>query len=293
VVGPAAKRSAARFLVEELGVSERRGCRLVGLWRSVKRHRSLRGDDAELRVRLRELAAERPRFGYRRLHLLLRREGMRVNHKRVWRLYRAEGLKVRRRGRKRVRSVGRVERPAPTRANERWSLDFMSDALADGRRVRTLNVVDVYTRECLWIEVSPSIPGTRVVRVLERLRETRGAPEELTMDNGPELTCRAMDAWACAHGVALRFIDPGKPVQNAHVESFNGRFRDECLNLHWFVGVEDAREKIERWREDYNRARPHTSLGGATPEEFARAAALRSPTAPCAQQPEQPAPGLS
>ncbi|MBZ0254056.1 MAG: IS3 family transposase, partial [Candidatus Methylomirabilis sp.] len=277
VVGPAAKRTAARFLETELGLSERRGCRLLGLGRSVKRHRSRRGDDGTVRARLRELALERPRFGYRRLHLLLRREGVGVNHKRVWRLYREEGLKVRRRGRKRVRSEGRAPSREATRANERWSMDFMADALADGRRVRTLNLVDDYTRECLWIEVGPSIPGARVVQLLEHLRESRGLPEELTVDNGPEFTCRMMDAWAYERGVTLRFIDPGKPAQNAYIESFNGKFRDECLNEHWFLGVEDAREKIGLWREDYNGARPHTSLGGATPAEFAKAAALRSP----------------
>ncbi|MBZ0254227.1 MAG: integrase core domain-containing protein, partial [Candidatus Methylomirabilis sp.] len=144
-----------------------------------------------------------------------------------------------------------------------------------------------------WIEVGPSIPGARVVQILEHLRESRGPPEELTVDNGPEFTCRAMDAWAYERGVKLRFIDPGRPVQNAYIESFNGKFRDECLNQHWFLGVQDARVKIELWREDYNRARPHTSLGGATPEEFSKAATLRSPPAPCAPRPGPTAPGLS
>jgi putative transposase len=227
------------------------------------------------------LARERPRYGYRRLHILLRREGYEVNHKRIHRLYRSEGLMVRRRLRKRIAAGKRVPLPVPTRPTERWSLDFMSDQLADGRVFRTLNVVDDFTRECLAIEVDTSLSGVRVVRVLEQLCAERGHPLGLVMDNGPELISKVMDAWAYRSGVELRFIQPGKPVQNAYVESFNGKFRDECLNEHWFFSVAEAREVIEDWRQDYNEFRPHSSLGDLTPEQFRdRSAVLWAPPAP-------------
>jgi putative transposase len=235
------------------------------------RYRDRQRDDAALRVRLRELAAERRRFGYRRLYVLLRRDGMLVNHKRVARLYREEGLAVRRRPRKRV-AQGRLDGPTLAAApNEQWSLDFVSDSLAWGRRIRLLAVLDTFTRESLAIEVDTSLPGTRVVQVLDRLVEARGTPREIVLDNGPELTSRALDQWAYDRRVRLHFIAPGKPAQNAFVESFNGRLRDECLNEHWFLGLADARRIIEAWRRDYNGARPHSALGYRTPDEFATA----------------------
>lgn len=220
-----------------------------------------------MRHRLRTLAQERPRFGYRRVHVLLRREGYRVNHKRVHRLYREEGLGVQRRKRKRV-----AERrgPSPTIAmvpNECWGLDFMSDALATGRRFRTLGVIDTCTREALAIEVDTSLPSARVVRVLDQLITERGCPTEIVLDNGPELISRPLDQWADQHAIALGFIEPGKPEQNAVMESFNGRFRDECLNSYWFTSLADARQIIEAWRLDYNQVRPHSSLNYATPSE--------------------------
>jgi putative transposase len=230
--------------------------------------RKRRSDEGVLRQRLRQLAAERPRFGYRRLHALLRREGVPVNHKRVERLYREEGLAVRRRGRKRVARDGRGRAALPGRPNQQWAVDFVSDALAWGRRIRLFTVVDVFTREALAIEVDTSLPGARVVRVLERLAAERGAPAEIVLDNGPELAGRAVDQWAYEQGVRLRFIEPGKPVQNAFVERFHGRLRDECLDRHWFVGLADARHTVEAWRVDYNRARPHSALGYRAPEEF-------------------------
>jgi len=196
---------------------------------------------------------------------------MKVNHKRVYRLYRDEGLSVRRRGRKRVAREARLPLPAPIGPNELWSLDFVSDALAWGRRIRLLCIIDAFTRESLAIEVDTSLPGQRVARVLDRLIAERGqAPAEIVLDNGPELTSRALDQWAYECGVRLRFIEPGKPIQNAFIESFNGRLRDECLNEHWFLTLADARRLIEDWRMDYNRSRPHSSLGNLTPLEFRR-----------------------
>lgn len=263
--------------VEELGLSQRRACRLVGIPRSVARYQPRCTEPVELRQRLRELAAERRRFGYRRLGVLLRREAFAVNHKRVYRLYREEGLAVRRRKRLRRCGRGRVARPAPVEANQRWSMDFVSDSLANGRRVRILTVVDDFTRECLATEVDTSLPGLRVARVLDQLGQLRGLPEAITVDNGPEFAGRALDAWAYERQVQLHFIEPGKPVQNAYIESFNGRLRDECLNEHWFGSLHQARRIIEEWREDYNCVRPHSALDNWTPQAFAAKMAVKTP----------------
>lgn len=256
------------FLSVSWTLSERHACGLVGMSRTNARYCGRGRDDHVLRQRLRELAAERRRFGYRRLHVLLRREGHIVNHKRVHRIYREEGLAVRRRCRKRV-SRERSAAATPTSPNQRWALDFVSDALSWGRKIRLLTVVDAFTRESLAIEVDTSLSGVRVARVLDRVITERGrAPEEIVLDNGPELTSKALDQWAYERGVRLRFIEPGKPVQNCFIESFNGRLRDECLNEHWFLTLPDARRIVEEWRIDYNRERPHSSLGDLTPEEF-------------------------
>jgi putative transposase len=228
--------------------------------------------------RLRELAAEKPRYGYRFLHTLLRREGHEVNRKRVYRLYREEGLAVRRRKRRRLR----VSRPTPsaamTRPNERWSMDFVHDALADGRKLRTLNILDAYTRECLAIEVDTSLPGARVVRVLDRLVWQYGLPASLRIDNGPEFISTALDRWAFRHGVKLDFIQPGKPTQNGHIESFNGHFRNECLAQAYFPTLARARAEIELWRVDYNCERPHSALRYETPKAFGDRARRDLPT---------------
>lgn len=223
-----------------------------------------------LRERLRALAAERRRYGYRRLWVLLRREQFVVNHKRVYRLYREEGLLVRRRKRKRMCGKSRVPLATAVQPKERWAMDFVADTLANGRRIRVLTVVDTFTRECLATEVDTSLPGMRVARVLDRLGSTEGLPARITVDNGPEFAGRTLDAWAYQHGVQLDFIAPGKPVQNAHIESFNGRLRDECLNEHWFSTLVEAQATIEAWRLDYNRLRPHSALHNQTPEEFAQ-----------------------
>jgi putative transposase len=199
--------------------------------------------------------------------MLLRREGHRVNHQRIHRLYREEGLTVRRRKRKRT-AAGRGLNPVVgTRPNECWCLDFVSDALASGRRIRALAILDTCTREALTIEVDTSLPGARIVRALDRLISERGVPTTVVLDNGPELTSRVLDQWAYEHQVPLHFIDRGKPIQNAFIESFNGRFRDECLNAHWFTSLADAQLLIEAWRLDYHQHRPHSALGYRTPEE--------------------------
>jgi putative transposase len=249
-------------------VSERRACGLIGVARSSCRYQAKGDGDAELRAALRELALERPRFGYRRLWVMLRRRGWGVNRKRVYRLYRKEGWAVRQRKRKRVAGI-RVPLVAPTRPDEMWTMDFTHDALTSGRKFRTLNLMDGYTREALAIEVDTSLPGARVVRVLQRLQEEQRMPERIQVDNGSEFISRVMDQWAHEGGVALHFIRPGKPTDNGHIESFNGKFRDECLNQFWFVNLLEARERIEAWRRDYNQERPHSSLGYRTPAEFA------------------------
>lgn len=263
-----AQRTAVRAIQTTFKLSERRACALVGLGRSTCRYRPRRQDWPALRDRLRTLAGERRRFGYRRLHVLLRREGFAVNRKRIYRLYTQEGLTVRRRKRRRRVPRGVPRLGVPTRINERWSLDFVLDVLDDGRRFRILTVVDDFTRACLAIDVDTSIGGRRVAEVLQRLIDTRGKPARLVTDNGPEFISRALDAWAYSHGIELHFIEPGKPNQNAYVESFNGRLRDECLNEHWFMSLGQARETIETWRLDYNAVRPHSALGHVPPQEF-------------------------
>ena len=277
---PAQQRAAVTYIQEQFKVSQRRACRLIGAGRSTIRYQGRRREDAALRRRLGELAAERPRFGYRRLHVLLRREGIVVNHKRIERLYRAEGLAVRRRKRKSPARIRRGRPPAPARANEQWALDFVEDSLASGRKIRLLSVIDVFTREALALEVDTSLPGRAVVRVLARLGQERPLPAQLVLDNGPELISRVLEEWAHERAVALHFIDPGKPIQNAHCESFHGRLRDECLNEHWFLGLGDARQIVEGWRQDYNRHRPHSALDYQTPVEFAHRAATAAAALP-------------
>lgn len=233
------------------------------------RYRLTRDPQEALRRRLRELASVRVRFGYRRLTVLLRREGWRVNAKRIYRLYGLEGLEVRTKPRKRLASRARVVRPTVTRPSERWSMDFVSARLADGRWFRTLTVLDVYTRECVALVADRSLTGAKVAAALTAVVKTRAKPETITVDNGTEFVSRAMDAWAYAHDVRLDFIRPGKPVENAFIESFNGRLRDECLNSHVFATVADAQRILDGWRADYNGVRPHSALGDRTPTEAA------------------------
>lgn len=275
---PAARRDVVRFLQQLHGMSERRSCRLVRVCRATQRYVRKRNGDDRLRVRLRDLASTYPRYGYWRLYRKLRREGVVVNHKRVYRLYREEGLMVRKRPRKRL-ARARLMASVPSRPNERWSMDFMSDSLGDGRKFRTFNVVDDCTREALVIEVDTSLTAQRIVRLLDDAAASRGLyPRAIVCDNGPEFISHALDEWADGHGVKLEFIQPGKPVQNCFVESFNGRLRDECLNENWFVSLGEARRIIAAWKNDYNEQREHGSLAGLTPREFAQQWTLRAGT---------------
>lgn len=258
------------WAIEHKDYSQRRACSLVGLAPKVYRYRTRRSDDGVLRTRLRSLAALRRRFGYRRLHLLLKREGFVVNHKRLFRIYREERLAVRKRG-GRKRALGtRAPMVVAQGKNQRWSLDFISDAFTDGRRFRILAVVDDFTRECLALVADTSLSGQRVARELDGLIAARGRPALVVSDNGTEFTSTAILRWQQEARVEWHYIAPGKPMQNGFVESFNGRLRDELLNETMFRGLAHAREVLGEWREDYNGQRPHTSLDGLTPNEFAR-----------------------
>ena len=264
-----------RRVVEHLrsrNVSERRACRIVGFSRSAA-WRPLKGcKDEALRNRLKTLAERYPRYGYPTLHDMLKAEGQVINPKRTYRIYREEGLKVRSKKRKRLNRP-RIPMPVPDSVNERWSVDFVSDQLASGRRFRVFNVVDDYSRECVAQITDFSISGERLTRELDQLARTRPLAKRIVMDNGPELTSKAMFFWSQRTGVKLHFIQPGKPTQNAFVESFNGKFREYCLNQHWFVSLDDARSKINDWRHHYNHIRPHRSLGRIPRAVFAREAA--------------------
>lgn len=275
------RRGEARWLWSHYLVSARRVCGLMAMGESSYRYASRRNDEP-LCERLKEAAREKPRWGYRRLQIVLDQNGEHVNHKKIYRVYRELGLAIRRKQRKHLLRAG-SPRPALTAANQEWALDFVHDAAESGRKFRALSVVDPYTRECLALEVDSSMGSHRVTRVLEAIIAERGAPQAIRSDNGPEFTSRHFLAWCLEKKIEVVHIEPGKPVQNAHVESFHGKLRDECLNASWFQNLWDARRKIAAWRKEYNEERPHSSLGYATPAAFARRmAALRSPTAPCA-----------
>jgi putative transposase len=261
------RRLAVQHAMAAAQLSERRACRFTGFARATQRYAPTR-NDAALRARLETLAVLKPRWGYRRLHWLLGREGWAVNRKRVQRVYRLAGLTVRKRRRKHV-SAARVVRPTPAVPHERWSMDFVHDTLGDGRAIRIFAVVDDCTRECPLLLVDIALPAARVTRALDQLAATTRLPRTLVCDNGSEFTSQAFDQWAHARGITLQFIRPGKPVENAFAESFNGRLRDECLNESWFVSIADAQRTLEAWRVAYNTARPHGALAGQTPAEFA------------------------
>ncbi|WP_139354051.1 IS3 family transposase [Sinorhizobium sp. A49] len=269
MVGPAAKRDAVAHLKTVMGLSERRACQIISADRKMVRYRSCRPPEVELRAKLRDLANERRRFGYRRLFVLLRRDGEPSGVNRIYRLYREEGLSVRKRKARR-RAVGtRAPILVEAKANARWSLDFVHDQFACGRRFRVLNIVDDVTRECLAAIPDTSISGRRVARELTTLIERRGKPGMIVSDNGTELTSNAILAWSKDHKVEWHYIAPGKPMQNGYVESFNGRMRDELLNESLFFGLDHARSAIAEWADDYNHFRPHSSLGYKTPADFA------------------------
>jgi putative transposase len=287
-----ALKAAIEQMKQEYAFSERRACGLVMVAVSTYRYEARRCDEP-LRTKLMELAREKPRFGYRRLHVLLRRCGERVNHKKLYRIYRAAGLSIRRKKRKHCVRVGHPLR-AWTAANQEWALDFVHDAVDCGRAIRVLSVVDAYTRECLALEVDTSFASRRVTRVLDAIVAERGQPQAIRCDNGPELTSRHFLAWCVERQIELVHIQPGKPTQNAHVESFHGRLRDECLAVSWFQNLFDARRKIAAWRIEYNERRPHSSLGYRTPKEFATSmraaevgsALLAAPPSPANPEPE-------
>lgn len=263
---PAAKRKVVQHLQHQHGLSQRRACRLTSCNRKSARHISKRPEDAALREAMRNLAERKPAWGYRLLHGALRLEGHVVNHKKLHRLYREEKLALRKRGRKRLKCEKRGEVAAATRPGQRWTMDFIHDRLADGRSFRTLNLTDTFTRQCLGQEVDTSLSGYRVTRLLDRAAEKYGLPAEIQVDNGPEFRSKELDLWAYRNRVKLVFIDAGKPTQNGHIESFNGRFRAECLDQEWFGSLAQAREIIETWRIGYNSQRPHSSLGYLPPD---------------------------
>ena len=270
---------------ESFQITVRRACRLAGFSRAAWYKPSRAKDQSALRMRIRELAMARPRFGYNRIHILLRREGWHVNKKRVRRLYRLEGLQVRMRVRRRKHmALHRGPAPVPTRAVERWSMDFVHDQLVDGRPFRVLTVVDQLTRQSPTLECEFSLTGRHVVASLETVGAETGFPVSITVDHGTEFMSKAVEAWAFYRGVQLDFTRPGKPTDNSHIESFNGRLRDECLNVHQFLSLADAKAKIEAWRQDYNQQRPHGSLGQLTPDEFASQRQNRTAAEPAPSQ---------
>lgn len=261
-------RECVHFLEVGFRVSERRACRVIGMHRTRYRYRSRAQDQTPLRQRIREIAAVRVRYGYRRVHTLLRREGWPVNLKRVYRWYRLDGLSLRLKVRKKRVSAPRVVPPPPQAPNEQWSMDFMSDSLYDGRRFRVLTLVDNMSRESPALAVGSAFSGTRVVAMLNRLEATWGLPKSIQVDNGPEFTSKALDDWAHRHRIKLVFSRPGTPTDNPYIEAFNGRFRAECLDQHWFASLEEAQQVIEAWRIDYNEVRPHTALDNQTPTAY-------------------------
>ena len=255
-------------LTSDFGLSERRACKLTQLNRSTHRYEKKEKKEKELRDRIKFLARRYPRYGSPRIHVLLRRDGLMINHKKVERIYREEELSLRRKRKRRIRSENRERPEAPIRPNEKWSMDFVSDSIAGGRRFRTLNVIDEFTREALAIKVDSSLPGRRVADTLEQIGLLRGFPDYILCDNGPEFISRVLDSWCYSKGIKLTFITPGKPIENRFIESFNGRFRDECLNMNWFSNINEARRIIGTWRYEYNTIRPHSSLGNLSPNEF-------------------------
>lgn len=271
LVRPVDRKEAATYLLKHYSISERRTCAVLKIYRNSYRYESKKDRQAVLRKRIREIAEVRIRYGYRRIHVLLLREGWEINHKRVYRLYREEGLNLRQKAKRHQKSASRIpSTEIPSILNECWAMDFVSDQFYNGKRFRTLTLIDICSRECLALYADKNITGEAVASVLDQVRQTRDLPKRIKVDNGPEFISKALDAWAYFNHVQLDYSRPGTPTDNAYIESFNGSFRDECLNANWFMSLEDAREKIERWRTDYNEFRPHSALTYLTPADFAR-----------------------
>lgn len=268
MVSPQAKRKAMKDVMDQHIVSQRKACRLVNLNRSVGRYISRSHEEGLLKERIIAHAHQRKRFGYRRILILLKKEGLKVNHKRVYRLYKESGLKVLKRGGRKRALGSRFSLQILEKPNARWSLDFVSDSLANSRRIRILTIVDAYTRECLKMVVDTSLNGVRVARELSCLIKEKGHPETILSDNGTEFTSHAILRWSQENQIDWQYIEPGKPMQNGHIESFNGKLRDECLNENLFLSLGEAKQMIETWRLDYNVVRPHTSLNGLSPQQF-------------------------
>ena len=262
------KRDIVLYLENAYQVTKRRCCRLIQFNRSTHYYKKKEKNDKALIVRLKDLASSRPRYGYRRLHILLRREGWGINHKRVYRIYNMLGLQVRTKQRKKRAAVMRIPLEKPTQPNESWSMDFMADRLSNGKRFRILTIIDKFSRECPMLYADVSITAAKLVQQLEKLRLKREIPQSITVDNGSEFYSHKLDAWAYARSIKLNFIRPGRPMENGFIESFNGRLRDECLNSELFDALEDVRIKLEQWRCDYNLFRPHSSLNNLSPDDF-------------------------
>jgi putative transposase len=277
-VTPARRRDLVDWLREEYDIGIKRGCKVLRLNRASYYYVPHRDEQLMLRMKIRQHAESHVKYGYLRIHVLLQREGIRIGKNRVYRLYCLEGLNLRRKYSRRKRvSEPRVELPRESRPNESWAMDFVSDQLFDGRRFRSLTLIDSYTRECLAIHVDKTIRGADVVATLEQVKQARGVPDSIRVDNGPEFISKDLDLWAYQEGVKLQFSRPGKPTDNAMIESFNGSYRNECLQTHWFLSLTDARMKIKNWRVEYNEYRPHSSLRNKTPSEFFKEQPLLDP----------------
>lgn len=269
MVGAKEQKLAVEYVQKAHKVSERRACSVLNAPRTVVRYKPVDKGDEKIKTSIKEVVEKRPRFGAPRVHQMLRRRGIKINHKRTERLYKELGLSLKKKKRKKYKSELRIEPDVPIAKNEVWAMDFVHDALAAGKKIRGLTIIDICTKECPAIEVDFSLSSFKVITVLERLKENGGIPKFIKVDNGPEFISLALDKWASDNNVGLYFSRRGKPTDNANIESFNGKFRDECLNVNWFTSLEMAKRICEEWRKDYNEERPHSSLAYKTPKEFA------------------------
>ena len=275
MVAPEARRTCVSWLIQKYGISQRRACKLSGAHRTTIRYKSRKPSEEELRKQMKEIAIKYRRFGYRRIHIMLKKIHKKINHKKVYRLYKEMNLKVLRRKYRRKILINRREQEKANKMNQVWALDFVHDRLSCGKTLKMLTIIDVYTRESLDIVVDVSLKSSDVIRALETLIRKKGKPERILSDNGTEFTSKNMIEWSYLQKICWNYIEPGKPHQNGNIESFNGKFRDECLNENWFLSLRETKIIIEQWRKYYNQERPHSSLGGATPCEFIRNAQLQ------------------